>query len=499
MVTMSAGYMRKYRARKAAEQAPGSLLPFQAAFVAAVCRKRDPPTIAALSCPRGNGKSWLCGKLVARSITPGDVLFEPGCENILVSGSRAQASIVLEFSRAALGESDAYRWSGDGVIHKDTRTRVRVLSSDSRRAYGLGASMRIVIADEPGAWAPTAGQRLWNAILTSLGKGRTTIVAVGTLAPAPVTGPGAWWPRFVKSGTGGGRHVSLLQADPDSWRDFQEVLRVNPVSLVNPYLKQALEREHAAALESDGAARVFRMYRLNLPGGEAVDTQPLLSAAEWDRVTARAVPEIEGRPIVGVDLGGSRSWSAACALWPSGRIECWAICPGRPSLAEQEKADAVPGGSYAALVKSGGLEVDAGRSVPRVERLLARIWQWKPAVIVADLFRAPELAKASAGRVRVIERARGGGETESNVQALRSLLLDSPAGVVEESKALLGCAFAQTALKSHGDTGEMRVSKLSQRRSRDDAAAALLLAAGELARRPVPVQSRVAIVTRMGW
>ena len=54
------------------------LLPFQAAFVAAVCRKEQPPEIAALSCPRGNGKSWLCGGLVARSLTPSDPLFGAG-------------------------------------------------------------------------------------------------------------------------------------------------------------------------------------------------------------------------------------------------------------------------------------------------------------------------------------------------------------------------------------------------------------------------------------
>ena len=79
----------------------------------------------------------------------------------------------------------------DGVDpQRDTRTRVRVLSSDSRRrALGIGANVRIVIADEPGAWSPTAGRRLWDAITTALGKRRTTVVAVGTLAPAPLTGP----------------------------------------------------------------------------------------------------------------------------------------------------------------------------------------------------------------------------------------------------------------------------------------------------------------------
>ena len=48
-----------------------------------------------------------------------------------------------------------------------------------------------------------------------------------------------------------------------------------------------------------------------------------------------------------------------------------------------------------------------------------------------------------AGRVRVIERARSGGEATSNVQALRSLLLlDKPSGVtLRKSRALLGCGI----------------------------------------------------------
>ena len=193
-----AAYMRAYRARKAVERDAQGLLPFQSAFVRAICRDERPPSIAALSTPRGNGKSWLCGNLVARSLTPDDQLFEEAVENVLVASSRPQASIVLDFARESLGESTAYRWRKDGVIHLESRARVRVISSDSRRALGLGANVRLVIADEPGAWMPTSGARLWDAIVTALGKRKMTVVAVGTIAPAPLT---AWWPQFVAEGS----------------------------------------------------------------------------------------------------------------------------------------------------------------------------------------------------------------------------------------------------------------------------------------------------------
>ena len=155
------------------------------------------------------------------------------------------------------------------------------------------------------------------------------------------------------------------------------------------------------------------------------------------------------------------------------------------------------GGTYSELVKSGGLSVDAGRAVPSVERLLSRIWTWEPSCIVSDPYRSAELAQAVGGRARIIERARSGGEATSNIQSLRSLLLDSTAGVVEESRALLAAAFQQTDLVIDS-AGLTKVKKRDARRSRDDAAAALLLAAGEMARRPPPVELRGAFISKSG-
>ena len=489
-------YMREYRARQTALRSADGLLPFQSSFVSAVCRKDRPVSIAALSTPRGNGKSWLAGLLVARSLTPGDPLHENGVENVLVAASRSQAAIVLDFTRQFLADQEGYRWRLDGVEHLASRARVRVISSDSRRAMGLGANVRLAICDEPGSWAPQSGRRLWDAVCTGLGKRKMTIIAIGTLAPAPLTGPASWWPSTVAAGSGDATHVALLQADPDRWESFDEVLRVNPVAAVNPHLRRALEREHKAALESDRAARTFKNYRLNIPG-EKVDSQPLITLAEWEKVCAKPIPEISGKPVIGLDLGGTRSWSAGSALWPSGRIEAWAIAPGVPSLSDQEKEDQVAEGTYLDLVQSAGLAVDEGNHVPSIERLLARIWAWDPLAIVCDNYRAPELHQVVSGRVRVIERARSGGESTSNIQALRSLLLDSGAGICESSRALLGAAWAQTNLVISNE-GIAKVTKIDARRSRDDAAMAVLLAAGELARRPAPVELRGAIISREG-
>ena len=457
MAVMSAAYMREYRALRAIREADGGLLPFQRRFVEAVCRQDKPPELAALSVPRGNGKSWLCGGLVARSLTPGDPLFEPDVENILVSASRSQAAIVLDFARAALGESDGYRWSKDGVIHKSTRTRVRIVSSDARRALGLGANVRLIVADEPGAWGPVAGRRLWDALTTALGKRRTTVVAVGTLAPAPLTGPASWWPSFVLSGNSEGRHVSLLQADHEKWRDFDEVLRVNPVAAINPHLRRTLAREHAAALSSERAARPFKQYRLNIPG-EAVDTQPLMTAAEWARVCARPVLGVRGAP----DAAASDAWRVRGPGLPrafvSGRlrrVESWALAPRVRSLSEQEHEDSnvirrcIPG---AGTVGRSGCGRCARRSRHRAVAL-AYVGVGAGVHRERSVIASAELHKVVAGRV--LNHRMGAQTTGIRLRSsspIRARLLDTAAGVhTVEHRSTRRRRVAQTSLVASRD------------------------------------------------
>ena len=94
----------------------------------------------------------------------------------------------------------------------------------------------------------------------------------------------------------------------------------------------------------------FLSFRLNLPSGD--ESEVLLTVTDWERVTAREVPEREGRPIVGVDLGGGRAWSAAVAVWGNGRVEARAVAPGLPDLEEQERRDRVAPGTYAQALRT---------------------------------------------------------------------------------------------------------------------------------------------------
>ena len=65
----------------------------------------------------------------------------------------------------------------------------------------------------------------------------------------------------------------------------------------------------------------------------------LLTVDDFERVCERVVAPKAGCPIVGIDLGGGRAWSAAVAVWRSGRVEAIALAPGVPSITDQERRD----------------------------------------------------------------------------------------------------------------------------------------------------------------
>ena len=130
--------------------------------------------VAALSCPRGSAKTWICGHLAALAITPGSPTYEKGIEVLAVSASLEQSRIILSFVREALAAvEDEYRWLDSGqrltVTRKECRTRLRILSSSGKRAMGL-SQFTTIFGDEPGSWGSREGALMYDALRGSLGK-----------------------------------------------------------------------------------------------------------------------------------------------------------------------------------------------------------------------------------------------------------------------------------------------------------------------------------------
>ena len=147
------------------------LRPFQKTFLrGALAPGVD---VAALSLPRGNGKSWLAAYILARCLTPGDKLHVAGAEYLLCAASIEQARLCYRFIRAELEPLGGYRFIDSttrlGITHKADNTRLRVLSSNGKTAMGI-VGCPLLVADEPGSWETTGGTLMYDAIVTALGK-----------------------------------------------------------------------------------------------------------------------------------------------------------------------------------------------------------------------------------------------------------------------------------------------------------------------------------------
>ena len=175
---------------------------------------------------------------------------------------------------------------------------------------------------------------MWDALRTSLGKlAGQRLIFVGTRAPAA---PDSWWPALLDAGSGPGTHIEVRTAPDDApWDAWPTIRAVNPMVMLNPALRRTILRERDEARRNETLRPAFEAYRLNRQVD--VRSEVLIGVAAWRRVEVRAVPEREGRPVVGFDMGGERSWSAAWCLWENGRVEAFALCPGVPSLAERER------------------------------------------------------------------------------------------------------------------------------------------------------------------
>ena len=289
---------------------------------------------------------------LSRALTPGDPLFEAGTEYLLGAASLEQARLCFRFVRSELEPRGGYRFLDSntriGITHKPTNTRLRVLSSNAKSAFGI-VGTRLAVLDEPGSFEVIGGQLLADAVLTALGKPGSPmrIIFIGTLAPA-LSG---WWHDLIDDGSQGSTYVQKLQGDRETWDNWNTIRKANPLTAISPEFRAKLLQERDAARREPRLKARFLSYRLNLPSAD--ESEMLLTVEDWDRLKAREVPDRQGAPIVAVDLGAGRAWSAAVAIWQGGRVEALAVAPGIPGLDEQERRDRVPSGTYRTLAQSG--------------------------------------------------------------------------------------------------------------------------------------------------
>ena len=116
---------------------------FQRDFIKAV--ENPAYDTVALSGPRGLGKTFIAAHVLARCLTPGDVLHQPGKEYILGAASIEQARLTYAFIRSELEPTGEYRWIDSatrlGATHVSSNTKLRAISSMPRLLSAWSTSL----------------------------------------------------------------------------------------------------------------------------------------------------------------------------------------------------------------------------------------------------------------------------------------------------------------------------------------------------------------------
>lgn len=465
----------------------------------------EPDTmVGILSIGRGNPKTALSAG-IALACLMGVYDAQPKREIILAARNRDQARIGFQFVVVfveGLGE-DAQE---DFIIRRGSKLEVEYKPNGGGlvrciAAYGksiLGGAPNLAILDERAAWETAKGDALENAILSGLGKRGGKALIISTSAPDDANSFSRWIDDPPP-----GTYVQEHRPSPGLPADDEESLIVaNPGCAEDPPIGAPLgwlKAQAARAIARGGSA--LQSFR-NLNRNERVSSEDrslLLTVDEWlaCEVGPDDLPPREGICVIGLDLGGSASMTAAAFYWPeTGRLEAKGWFPTAPSLTDRGENDGVAG-RYVEMNGRGELEVIGDRTVPVSPVLvaaLAHVEGCQIGCLVMDRYKAAELSEGvqRAGiRVPLIWRGFGWKDGSEDIERLRRAAFEGK--VKTTTSLLLRSAFAD-AVTLIDPAGNHKLAK-ARSTGRIDAAAATVIAVAEGQRR-VAVDHRPA---RVAW
>jgi phage terminase large subunit-like protein len=459
------------------------LAPFQRQFVRGALKRST--AVAVLSVGRGNAKSALSGGMALGALL-GVWDGQPRREILVAARTRDQAKIIYNFAcglaRSLPEETQdqltfrrspqlEIEYHGDGGGHV-----LRGIAADPKNA--LGTAPTLAIMDERGHWPAEKGDDLESALMSGLGKrgGRALIISTSASDDAH---PFSQWIDNPPPGT----YVQEHRPEPGlPADDYDSLMQANPGAKAGIGSSPAwLQAQAQRAIARGGSALAsFRLYNRNeRVSGETRDV--LLSVDDWLDAEVSDLPPREGGAVVGLDLGGSASMSAAVLYWPNtGRMEAFGAFPNNPTLEDRGRNDAV-GRRYVEMQERGELKQLGDRVVPAGAFLQAVRDQLDGApvtALVADRFRQSEVEEAmnaASWQVPVVWRGQGFRDGAEDVERFRRGVFDNEVKV--RPSLLLRSAMSE-AVTVGDDAGNRKIAK-GRANGRIDAAAAATLAVAE--------------------
>ncbi|MGC9370307.1 MAG: terminase TerL endonuclease subunit [Paracoccaceae bacterium] len=477
---------------------PVSLAPFQRQFIEGAMA--DDTANAILSIGRGNGKSAITAGLALGGLV-GVWDRQPRREIVAAARTRDQGRIIWDFVAGfaatlplELQKRLIYRraprleieYEGDGGGHV-----LRVIAADGKSA--LGGAPTMAILDERGHWALDRGDELEHALLSGLGKRAGRAFLISTSA-SDDTYPFSRWIDDPAPGSYVQEHRPAPGLPAD---DLESLLIANPGA---PHgiggSLEWLEAQAKRAIARGGSSLTsFRLYNRNeRVSGEARDL--LITLDEWLECETDSLPPREGGVVIGIDLGGSASMTAAAFYWPeTGRLEALGTFPSMPSLLDRGQADGVAG-RYVEMHERGELSVLGDKTVPVASWLteVMRHVDGAPvAAITMDRYKQAELGEAitRAGiRAPLVWRGQGFRDGGEDAERFRRAVFDGQ--VKARPSLLLRSAFADTVCL-RDPANNIKIAK-ARSTGRIDAAAASVLAVAQGARIAAQPKAKVRAV-----
>jgi phage terminase large subunit-like protein len=462
------------------------LAPFQRKFIEGAL---SPETAnAVLSIGRGNGKSAITAGLALGGLI-GIWDQQPRREIIAAARTRDQGRIIWDFVAGfaaslpvEIQRNLAYRraprleieYMGDGGGHV-----LRVIAADGKSA--LGGAPTMAILDERGHWALDRGDELEHALLSGLGKREGRAFLISTSA-SDDTHPFSRWIDDPSPGSYVQEHRPAPGLPAD---DAESLLIANPGAPhgIGGSLDWLEAQAKRAIARGGNSLTSFRLYNRNeRVSGEARDH--LITLDEWLSCETDPLPPRQGGVVIGIDLGGSASMTAAAYYWPeTGRLECVGTFPSMPSLLDRGQSDGVAG-RYVEMQEREELTVLGDKTVPVAPWLVSVMHHVEDQPVLAitmDRYKQAELGEAisRAGiRAPLVWRGQGFRDGGEDAERFRRAAFDGQ--IKAKPSLLLRSAFADTVCL-RDPANNIKIAK-ARSTGRIDAAAASVLAVAQGAR-----------------
>lgn len=461
---------------------PLTLAPFQRQFIEG--SYSDDVNIGILSIGRGNAKTALSAGLALGELV-GAWDTQPRREIIFAARTQQQALVAFRYVEGFiryLAPSEQKRFVirqfPRGEITFDGEHMIKAVSSEGKSV--LGTSPTFAIMDERGHWHSGKGDELEHALLSGLGKRDGRSLIISTSASDDAHAFSVWLDDPVE-----GTYRQEHKPDAGLPADDLESLKIaNPGSEHGiGFTLERLQSDARRAMARGGATLTsFRLYNRN-ERVSAENRDVLLTVDEWLGCETDDLPQRKGQVVVGLDLGGSASMSAASFYWPeTGRLECRGTFPSKPDLQDRGAVDGVRG-RYLEMQRRGELSTLGDRTVPIVDWIkntIDHVQGQDIAYIVADRFKQSEVGEAiDALQIRTQILWRGMvKDSAEDCERFRRAVFDGQ--VKTETSLLLRSAFAETVINLDA-SGNMKLAK-GRSKGRIDPASATVLAVAQGAR-----------------